>query len=271
MAGAKFRYWRGVETGTGTAVVRVPVPLADMLNQLRDSGADVWRVVRALQSVTQSGGDGFGATVGLLSELSAARVRIQELENQLDLFAAIPVTVPPALDGERLERFAVDALEAGRLASKREGNGYPDRVFLAAVFHHLQGYNLPEVFPLLLQAHKAGLLRLGRCDIPAAHSSAIVEESEIRDGLAVYHFLALPGADIEGRTDKPADRAALLALAVSRVAAGETVTAIAEDFNTRGWVPATYPGSRKGSAVPAQAWTIKTLYQAIQRAANSQT
>lgn len=152
MAGAKFRHWQGVETGAGTAVVRVPLPLAEAINELRDSGADVRRVVRALKSVSQSAGDSSWAAAGL----------------------------PPALAVEPLPK---------------------------------------------------------------------------------------PDAGIEGGTDKPDDRAALLALAASRVAAGETVKAVAEDFNRRGWTPAAYPGVRKGAALMAQAWTIKTLYQAIQRAA----
>lgn len=48
--GAKFRHWQGVETGDGTEVIRVPAPLADAINALRFSGADVRQVVAALKS-----------------------------------------------------------------------------------------------------------------------------------------------------------------------------------------------------------------------------
>ncbi len=60
-----------------------------------------------------------------------------------------------------------------------------------AVLPEYKGMTLPELSEILIQANRAGLLRLSRADMVDAMDPALVAASEIRDGLATFHFVEI--------------------------------------------------------------------------------
>ncbi|MCP4702553.1 MAG: hypothetical protein GY862_37695 [Gammaproteobacteria bacterium] len=58
-------------------------------------------------------------------------------------------------------------------------------------FPEYKGMTLPELSEILIQANRAGLLRLSRADMVDVMDPALVAASEIRDGLATFHFVEI--------------------------------------------------------------------------------
>lgn len=102
-------------------------------------------------------------------------------------------TPPPTSEPLSLERWAehVQALAD----SSRSGRFGDERVFIASVWHAAQAGPaalhgpLPAFKARLVEANRAGLLRLHRADLVGAMDEHLVRESETRHINATFHFI----------------------------------------------------------------------------------
>lgn len=104
-------------------------------------------------------------------------------------------TVPSASEPASLERWAArvqavaDATSTGRYGDQR--------VFIAAVWRATQADSdglhapLPDFKTRLVEANRAGLLRLHRADLVGAMDAALVRESETHHLNATFHFIEI--------------------------------------------------------------------------------
>lgn len=64
---------------------------------------------------------------------------------------------------------------------------FAGKVYLADLLDALRGLSKAE----LLRLHKAGVLRLSRCDLRQLADAERLDRGEIRDGDAAFHFLVV--------------------------------------------------------------------------------
>lgn len=88
-------------------------------------------------------------------------------------------------DTETLRAFAAAALARASLVQEGEFR-LGRKVFVAA----LEPSKVTK--SLLLEAHRAGLLTLTRCDLTQAFDGTVIAESEIAYLNATFHFIMLP-------------------------------------------------------------------------------
>ncbi|MCA9649916.1 MAG: hypothetical protein H6712_14500 [Myxococcales bacterium] len=107
-----------------------------------------------------------------------------------------PGTRPPSSEPLSLEGWARRVVAIAR--ATRAGRYGDERAFIASVWHAAQAEpdplpeTLAEFKTRLVEANRAGLLRLHRADLVGAMDDRLVRESEARHLNAIFHFIEIP-------------------------------------------------------------------------------
>ena len=181
---AKTPVKKPVATKTSRAKKHAPTP---MHPKKRKAAKPVARIAPAY-SIT--GGWSTFAT------LEAAKRAAQESANHLGQQIAV------SRDGERVALISPELSLAGfaklvkaAARSRAVAKFHSDRAYIGSLWEHrggaLAGLDLPHFKARLIEAHRAGLLRLTRADLVGAMPPEEVERSEMSYMGATFHFVAL--------------------------------------------------------------------------------